>query len=347
MALVELFPDADLFSSLVNERFVSTLDLNGRHIRSSMLSRLPFMERYASLLKPLVYIYWRTIILQKYDIVISSSHSFSSKSVQHNKSALHISYIHTPPRYLYEQYNAMLFTRVGVFRWVLSPLFWALRKIDYADAQRPTVLLANSHTVKKRIEKYYGRSSLVIYPPVKLPTLPPKSAPRSPYFLSVSRLVKQKGIELIIRTCNEMQLPLKIVGIGPYEAKLRSLAGPTIEFVGYLDDTELSRVYARSKAVICASIDEDFGLVPIEAMAHGVPVIGYKSGGISESVIDKKTGIFFTEHTVESLKSAITSFEAIPFSPAVCRRQAKKFATGVFKKRFLQVIGPLSRLVVS
>ncbi|MBI3577086.1 glycosyltransferase [Candidatus Gottesmanbacteria bacterium] len=336
--LLRMFPAADVYTSFL---VPSIRDEVGRLTRGrvlvSRLDHFPLARRFADWFKVPLFFYWEHLDLSGYDLVISSSHSFSSKAVVVGSGALHVSYIHTSPRYLYAEYSETRPLRIPFVRFLLAPfLSWA-RALDYRAAQRSHILVANSKTVQKRIQTYYKRESLVIYPPVRFPKTMRKT-PMGKYFLCVSRLVKQKGIELAIRACNKLCLPLVVVGTGKEEGRLRSLAGPTILFRGFISDDELDQVYQRAKALIFCARDEDFGMVPVEAMAHGVPVIAYNSGGVRETVVDGKTGVLFHNYSTESLTRAIKQFENLNFSQKFLHYHAKHFSEERFTREFKGLI---------
>lgn len=339
LALLDMYPTADVYTPLLREK--NRVELH-RHTKgkivSSCLNDIPFVHSASILLKPLLYLYWEQLDLKEYDLVISSSHSFSSKSVITSPHTLHVSYIHTPPRYLYTEFNETQILKRPFFRILLSPLLSWLRVRDFIGAQRPDILIANSKTVQARINKYYRRDSLVIYPPVCIPNKLSKRKPQ--YFVCVSRLARQKGIDLAIKACNQLKERLVIVGEGAQEAYLRSIAGQTIEFWGNVPDENMTKVWAGAKALIYPSIEEDFGIVPVEAMAHGVPVIGHMSGGTAETVIYGSTGIFFDQRSVEGVMDAMKKFRKENFSPRVCRMQAEKFSYN----RFIDHMGKLIKL---
>jgi glycosyltransferase involved in cell wall biosynthesis len=213
-------------------------------------------------------------------------------------------------------------------------VFW--RHLDQMDAQQPVVLIANSRNIQKKIQTFYKRDSLVVYPPVSIPYRPIKR--QASYYMCVSHLLKQKHIELAIGACNMLRVPLKIVGDGPQRDALRRLAGPTIEFLGSVSDSQVSRLYEKAKGLVYTSVDEDFGIVPVEAMAHGVPVVAYCSGAIPETVLDKKTGWLFDDLTVEGVANAIQDFEKHVFDTQVLRKKAKEFSPSIFYASFKKIV---------
>ena len=342
LSLLELYPHADVYIPLLSSDHISEIQkkTSGK-IFSSFLNKIPFVHSASVILKPLLFLYWEYLDLSGYEVVVTSSHSFSSKAVITSPDTHHVSYVHTSPRYLYTEYNETRILKKKFFRILLLPLLSWLRSQDFLAAQRPDVLVANSKVVQRRIQKYYRRSSVVIPPPVKIPVLKnqlKKAKLTEQYFLCHSRLTVQKGIDLAIIACNELKLPLVVVGIGSQDSYLRSIAGQTIQFKGFVPDEDMPKVYAGAKALIYCSIEEDFGLVPVEAMAYGIPVIGYRSGGTAETVLHQKTGLLFDDFTVEELKQTLKNFGKTNIVPEVCKRHARKYSEEQFKLKMKKVI---------
>lgn len=364
LELVALYPNADIFIPLLQS---AKRDLLARYskgkIHTSWLNNLPFIHSASIILKPLLYLYWQFLDVSNYDVVISSSHSFSSKGVITGPNTYHLSYVHTPPRYLYVEFNETQILRFTPFRVLLTPLLSWLRMHDYLSAQRPDLLVANSKVVAQRIAKYYRRRAQIVYPPIRLMSQqqlvvarqqwsrvwqervisPLQSAQRrffesirpKQYYVCFSRLSKQKGIDLAVRVCTQLGKPLLVVGQGSQATYLRSIAGPTVTLIGSVSDAQKSSLLSQACALLYCSIEEDFGMVTAEALAHGLPVIGYKSGGTAE-IVTPKTGVLFTEFTPESLIAAIKSFEKKRFFVSECLRRARlfsaqRFLTGIYK----------------
>ncbi len=273
--------------------------------------------------------------------------------------AIHICYIHHPPRNLYGYAtgsNLQKYWPVRVYATIVS---FFLRKYDFETAQRVDYFVANSKETARRVAKFYRRESTVIYPPIetqnsKLPSeilgtgktqnYNSKVKTERTYFLSVGRLTFSKRVDVAIGAVNKLKLPLKIVGSGKEEEYLRSIAGPTVEFLGSVSDSELAELYEGAKALIFCALDEDFGMVPVEAMAHGTPVIALGQGGVVESVIDGKTGVLFREPTVENLVEAIGKFERSNKTNTSdtyyknCIEQAEKFSKKRFKSELKEFV---------
>jgi len=283
-------------------------------------------QNYPDYFKPYILYYWQKLDFSNYELVISSSHSFCSNWV--NVKGKHLSYIHTPPRFLYDEFNEMAFLRKFPFKQLLSMYFDGLRKKDFLKLQKIDLLIANSKNVQKRIFKYYKRKSIVLYPPVETKAGMKK---KGDYYLFFSRLVKQKGGELAVRAFNQNGKKLLIVGEGGQIKKLKKISKKNIRFFGFQPDQKMKGIFIKTKALIYCSIDEDFGIIPVEAMSYGVPVIAYQSGGVKETIIDKKTGIFLKKYNVNSLNRAIEKFELLKFNKNVCQKQAKKFEERKFQ----------------
>jgi len=333
--LATLFPQADIFTTWFTKDNPFYHTLYSRIKKSFSPRNFLYYIKGKNFIKPCIYSYWEAIDLSPYNIVISSSHSYSSKAVLTSPQQLHICYCHTPPKYLYTEYSesgARLSNNV-----LFHIIFTYLRLIDFVSAQRPDHIIANSLIVQKRIQKYYRRNAIVIYPPV---SVPPSFVhyKKNPYFIYVGRLTKAKGLPLIIQTCNKLKKKLIIVGDGDEKHALQKIAGPTIEFKGNVSEQEKNILLQHASAFLFAGIDEDFGIAPVEAMGWGTPVIGYGNGGLSETVIHNKTGILFFSYTEKSLEHAIRIFETTRFSQKNCFIQAKKFSKERFKKNILSLI---------
>lgn len=332
-ALHEIWPDAPVFVAYYNSGALGSQGraLRGWDIRTSWLQKIPFANKLVSPFRIFAPMIFESFDLSDYDLVISSCNVYFAKAVITKPEALHISYIHTPPRYLYGyttsyNYKKHWWTRLGG-----ELINHVLRLYDFETSQRPDILVANSENVAARIKKFYRRDSVVIYPPVDIKK--PKTKNSKLYYLSVGRLVRGKGIDLIVETCTKLNLPLKVVGTGPEQNNLKQSSN--IDFLGQVSDEELARLYAGAKATIVASEDEDFGIVPVESMAAGTPVIAVKAGGFLETVINGKTGLLYeTGH----LTDAIQEFQKMKFSADDCQKQASKFSKERFKKEILELV---------
>lgn len=342
LTLLEMYPLADVhtfYLDLNNSRI--SAEFGDRRIKSSILSQYPGWARlgkWFSLTKIFAWIYFMTLNLSEYDLVISSSHSFGSKTVWQTGRAVHICYLYTPPKYLYEELNELNIIR----KFPMNVLFWPFRQvlklIDKRSAQNPDVIVAISQEIRRRVKNYYGREAEVIYPPVEESRVKRESK-KQKYYLSVSRLVQQKGIELLVKTSSKYGIPIKIVGEGQEKDRWLKLADPKyVEFLGWVPKENMAELYLGAKAFISCAIDEDFGLAVVEAMAAGVPVVAVRSGGIAETVTDRKTGVLFDQADEEGLYRAILKFESLKMNPRDCIEQAKKFSKRIFVNKMHNLI---------
>lgn len=298
-------------------------------IRTTWMDRLPGIYAHHQKYLPLYPLAWGGLDLSDYDVVLSNKSGFCH-GVQ-TGDALHICYCLAPTRYLwqFEHYIAREGLSAATAA-ALRPMIGAMRRWDYAAAQRVDHFVAISTEVRERITRYYDRDSVIIYPPVEVEHFEPAPS-HDDYFLIVSRLIPYKRVDLAVQACSELGLPLRIAGSGRDAERLRELAGPTVEFLGYVPAEDLPGLYARCRAFIFPGF-EDFGITPVEAQAAGRPVIAYRGGGALDTVVEGETGVFFDEQTVEGLKAALQRFGEMSFSPAACRANAERFDRAVFDR---------------
>jgi len=346
--LHEIFPEAPLYTAYYNKKALGSKGetFRGWDIRTSWIQHLPFANKLISPLRIFAPNIFESFNLSEYDLVISSSSAvYFAKSVITKPQTLHISYIHTPPRFLYGYVTSFNYKKHFITRIVGEIMNHYLRIVDFEVSQRPDILVANSKNIQDRIKKFYRRDSIVIYPPVGIDKYPPIVGKMSrKYFLTVGRLVRGKGVDVIIEACGKLGFPLKVVGTGPelenYKSEITN--NKNVQFLGSVSDEELIKLYSGAKATILASGDEDFGIVPVESQAAGTPVIAPASGGYLETIIDGKTGILFKgdsgKVTVDSLMEGIKQFSGIKFKTKDCRANARKFSKERFKKEILELI---------
>ncbi|GIV45000.1 MAG: glycosyl transferase [Bacteroidia bacterium] len=333
LALHELFPQAPLFTSVYNPTTAPWADVFD--IKTSFLQKFPFAKKSHELYPLLMPIAFESFTFDEFDIVISVA-SEAAKGIITKPSTLHICYCLTPTRYLWSGYEDYFSNRL--IRFLSLPAVAYLKTWDKIAATRPDVFIAISSEVQSRIRQYYQRDAQIIYPPVALvDNYEFVDSKGGDYFLVVSRLVAYKRIDLAIKACNELRVPLKIIGVGKEEAYLRSIAGPTVDFLGSVTDEELASYYQKCRALLFPG-REDFGIVMVEAMGFGKPVIAYKGGGAMDIIQDRKTGIFFQEQTVKDLIDAINVFYKIRFNPYVIRKKAKFFTKQIFKDLFMKTV---------
>ncbi|MDA1209179.1 MAG: glycosyltransferase [bacterium] len=345
--LADMFPKAPIYTLLYNEKKLSDWFPKERvHVPNFQFSifNFQFLYKYNHhlLLRqfPAMTEQWD---FTDYDIVISSSSAFAHGIITNGKTK-HICYVHSPARYLWDATHEVLDRAARgplgfLKRKYLEHTFHKLRIWDAEVAPRADVLIANSKEVQRRIELYWRRDSQVIHPPIDpfwFENPKPKTQNPKPYFLIVSTLTPYKNIEIAIQACNKLQLPLKIVGEGPDAKRLQSLAGKTVEFLGYKPSTDVQKLYTEASAVLFPGAD-DFGMVPVEAMACGTPVIALRKGGALETVIENQTGLFFDEPTTESLQSTLSSFDANAFDSTMCREHAKQFSQQLFEQQIREI----------
>lgn len=337
--LCELYPRAPLFTLLHNKGSVSPV-IENRDIHSSFIDRLPFKaNRYRNYL-PFFPRAIESFDFSDYDLILSTSHAVA-KGALPAPGALHICYCHTPMRYVWELYDqyfgpgrASLLTRSA-----MSYLAPRLRKWDVAASSRVNAFIANSRNVADRILQYYHASADVMYPPVNVDQFS-VSEDDDGYYLIVSALVPYKRVDLAIETFRQTRERLLVVGTGPEFTRLQSLASANIEFLGWQSDTELARLYARSRALIFPGI-EDFGIVPLEAMASGKPVVAFGQGGALETVVEdprRGTGVFFYNPTPEALKEAIGKLGNLKLNPHIIRAHAERFDRKTFMESYSQYV---------
>lgn len=342
----EIYPDADVYTSVYLPKFLGPHKERFKDwkIYSSVLQHFPFKEKLISLARFIAPLLFYSFDLTKYDLVITSTTGTytSPNYLRLGKNTLHVCYCHTPPRYLYGYAVANDWTD-NWFRRILLVLgqipMHFLRILDFKFAQRPNHFISNSNAVKDRIWKFYRRKSKTIYPPVELGHVV-ENVKKGNFLFVGGRLSRAKRVDLAIEACKILNLKLKVFGkgFGNIKDQLSKLANSNIEFVGEIDDKEKMTLFAEAKGYIFPADNEDFGIVVLEAMASGTPVIAHNSGGVKESVIDGKTGIFFDELTVENLTEALKKFETIKFKSEDCINQAKKFSKERFKKEMLQFV---------
>jgi glycosyltransferase involved in cell wall biosynthesis len=291
--------------------------------------------------------WFESLDFSDFDLVISSSGA-EAKGIKVPKGTIHINYCHAPTHYYWNRYDEYLknpgwgiFDPIG--RLGLKILLGPMRKWDLKASKRPDYMIANSTFTKEQIKKYYRRESTVIHPPVEIKKYLLSAQSSQPStrngFIITGRHVSYKRFDLAIKACNKLQLPLNVLGTGPQTAKLKKMAGPTISFKGYVSDDEIVDLLQSAEGFIFPGLD-DFGISPVAAMASGTPVIAYKNGG-SLDYVNKDTGIFFNEQSVDSLANALQSFPKHSFNTATIRTEAQKFSPKKFHdemQRFLDKI---------
>ncbi len=335
-SIYEIYP-SPIFTLVKNDRNLIGTIFEKANIKTSFIQRLPkaktFYRNYL-LFFPLAI---EQFDLSEYDIIISSSHAVA-KGVLTNSNQLHICYCHTPIRYAWDLYHKYLnetgFSK-GLKGFLTKFILHYIRIWDLTTVNRVDYFIANSKYVAKRIAKIYRRQATVIYPPVDIDKFEVFTKKEN-FFVTASRIVPYKKIDLIVEAFSQMpDKKLIVIGDGPDLKKIKRKAGKNIEFLGYQPFNNLKYYLQRAKAFIFAA-EEDFGILPVEAQACGTPVIAYGRGGVTETVIENKTGLFFKEQSVENLINTIKHFEKVEdqFDPLEIRKNAERFNKERFKKEF-------------
>lgn len=345
-AIAEMFPEAPIYTSFYKpENFGD--EINSRQIitpglADSVFSSLPILSKYFTFLIPLLF---ERFDLGEYDIIISDSSSYA-KGVLSKPDQLHISYIHTPPRFLYGYSVENTKRNAWYYRPVVTVVDHYLRIWDFNAAQRPDFLVANSEEIARRIKRFYKREAKVIYPPVELSPEPPVDKGNllsDPYYLAAGRLVAYKNFDAIIKAFNELsELQLRIIGTGNEERHLKSLAKSNIKFLGRVSDEEKHQLMKNCLGLVNAVKDEDFGIVPIEVLSHGRPVLAHKSAGHLETIKEGINGMYFEKLSPPALATSIREFdEAVRedvFDPDVITKSVEKFSKQSFQNNFYDFI---------
>jgi len=334
-AFHEVWPEAPIFVLFHDKQKLP--QFRDADVHQSFISRLPFGKK-----KYQWYLPWMPLAnerhdLSDFDVVLSSTSAFA-KGVITNPDTLHVSYCHTPTRYLWTDTHSYIedLNVNPAIKAVLPRLIYKLRLWDKSSVDRVDHFLANSRTVRGRIQKYYRRESEVMYPPVNVDSF--YISPNiGSYFVSGGRMVTYKCFDILVQTFNRLGWPLKLFGDGPELENLKKHAKPNIEFLGRVSEKEKAELLSRAKAFLHPQI-EDLGITPIESMASGRPVIAFGEGGVTETVIPGKTGEFFYEQNWESLMNVLLAFDPHAYNSDEIREWAKRFDVEQFKKRIKSAI---------
>lgn len=349
-ALSDIFPDAHIYTSLYCPKFFgphrSRLEKkwHGR-IHQSFFSFIPFAHKLISPLRLLSPLAFRSFDFSGYDLIITSATGAYFPNSLNKKNAQLVCYCHTPPRYLYGLATARDLSKNKIIWFFAQIVNHFLRLLDFTYAQNVDQFVANSSTTASRIQKFYRRDSVVINPPVTINQVAPvlsKKGDGGRFFLTGGRLAFAKHFDIAVAACTKLGVPLKIFGrnFSNIESDLKKIAGSNIEFLGEITNEQRAKLMSQAKAFIFCSDNEDFGIVPVEAMGLGCPVIAYKSGGVTETVVDGKTGIFFDKLTADSCAQAIKNVGALlanAHTRQSCIIQAQKFSQEVFVKKILSL----------
>lgn len=326
--LLALFPEASIFTHVVDRDKLSAAIL--RHpIHTTFIARLPFARRWYQRYLPLMPLALESLDLSGFDIVISSE-AGPAKGVIVRPDAIHLTYCHSPMRYIWDQYHQYRSEAGLLSRWMMTLLAPYLRVWDAASATRSDLVIANSDYVRRRIAKAWGRDARVVYPPVEVGLFDRAAA--TDEFIWVGQLVPYKRADVAVEAFSASGRKLHVIGDGPALADLRKRAGPTVRFTRRLDFAALRAAYAGARALVFTA-EEDFGMAPVEAMASGRPVIAYGRGGALETVKDGETGLFYHDQTAASLNRTLDLFDGwvAGFAPAAAQAQAARFGIEQFR----------------
>jgi glycosyltransferase involved in cell wall biosynthesis len=330
--LHQMFPDAPIYTSYCTDEWRGRLD--GKVI-TGFLQRWPFgrLRKFVGVLR----IWWfKHLDLSEFDLVISSTGNGEAKGIRVRKDAVHVCYCHAPTHYYWRHYDQYLahpgfgafdpLARVG-----LKLLVGPLRRWDYKAAQKPDFFIANSTHTAREIKEFYGRGSSVVFPPIDVERFEIPMPKERHGFVTTGRLVPAKRNDILVEACTKANVSLKVIGhVGPDSERLKKLAGPNVTFIENASDKEVAEHLVSAEAFLFASYD-DFGIVTIEALAAGTPVIAFKAGGAEDYVVPGKTGLFFDEQTPESLEKTLEQFLKQSFDHKGIREFAGKFGAAHFR----------------
>ena len=339
-AIAGLCPDADIHTLVCDPTRLSD-GLRRRHIRTSWLDVLPGATRLYPQLLPLHPAAYASLDLGGCDLVITNDSSLA-KTVRVPPGAVHVCHCLTPPRYLWDMPDVYLESVGPVQRAMARILMPRLRRADRDAAGRVDHFIAISEHVRERIRRHYGRESVVIYPPVE--PFEPERVPPGGFYHAVGQLVPYKRMDLAVAAAVRLGRLLVVIGEGPERERLARMAGPGVTFLGWQDDVTVRRHYAACRALLFPG-EEDFGIVPVEAQMAGRPVIAYRKGGATETVVDGATGLFFDRPDADALAEAVQAFERREgeFRPEAARANALRFSTEAFLRAFAAFLRGLGR----
>jgi len=346
-AVSDIFPDAPIYTTVASGKWLKHFKEKNRKVVTSFLQKFPFaakLNRYYSVFY-LHVLAIESFDFSEYDLLFSISSRYAHFAITEPKTK-HICYLNTPGRMFWEPFEYFEIEGFGVPSFLRSaamffvkPFILLMRLADVPAMKRVDLVISNSNTTRERLRKYHGVESSIVHP-FYLPPPQVKNTIKEDYYLVLTRLISWKHVEIAIRACEKLGKNLKIVGEGPHQRRLKSVAGKNVEFLGRVPEQEKWELLANCTALINTQ-KEDFGIVPLEAMAVGRPVIAYKAGGALETVAEGETGMFFEEQTAEALSKSIEKFERMTFDPAVCKEHAGKFSYGNFKCSILEKVDDL------
>ncbi len=334
--LCEIYPDAPLHTMIHNKGSVSDT-IEDRKIIKSWLQHIPFGRRFYRYFLPFMPLLVKSLNLKKYDLVISTSHCVA-KNVKSSDEGLHICYCHSPMRYIWDMFDHYFSPAKSMPVYLAMKLVrpylqfvdrWTSKNVDY--------FIANSQTTADRISRYYNRESRIIYPPVDTNYYTPGHGEREDFYLVVSSMVPYKKVDIAVKAFNSSGKKLRVIGSGPELNYLKKIAKGNIEFFEWCKKETLRKNYRKCRALIFPG-KEDFGIVPVEAMACGAPVLAYNEGGATESVVGGETGLFFDRQSPQDLNKVIQNFEKKSFNRQEIRTRAEKFSEESFRSKIEEFI---------
>jgi glycosyltransferase involved in cell wall biosynthesis len=329
--LAEMFPEAPIYTAFYKTGSSAHEAFKHRDLRPSFAQNIPFfVDHLHSPLRFMAPIIWESFNFDGFDLVISSASWYITKGILTRPETTHVCYCHTPPRYLYGYTTSIEWQKHWLIRQYARLVNKYMRQYDYVSAQRVDQFVANSKEVQARIKKFYGRDSVVVYPPAVSGVTVSRRHSDTAYYLTGGRLVGAKHFDLVIEAANQLQVPLKIYGDGPLRKHLMQLAGKTVEFVGHVDQAKLMHLYESAQAFVALAQDEDFGITPVEAMSVGTPVLAFRGGGFIETVIEGKTGLFVDDLRPASIVAAMKRMQSDSFDREVIIKHAKQFNKDAF-----------------
>lgn len=336
--LIELFPDAPIYTAFKVTDSTADKEFRGKKVFESFLAPLLKFDNFYSPLRFLIPVIWKSFDLSNYDLVITSASWYVTRGFKIGPLTKVICYCHTPPRWLYGYETSVKFTKYWPVKIYAAIVGHFIRMYDFTSAQKVDYFISNSKNVAERIEKFYRRDSVVIYPPVEVEKIieATRNLNKEDYFLIVSRLVGAKGLEEAAKLAKKLNFKLKIVGethgFADVKRELERLGGGNMELLGRVPDAELYTLYGKTKGFIALARDEDFGMTLVEAQAAGTPAIAFNGGGFRESVVDGVTGVLIDDTNEIEMGEAIRRLEKTKWDKEKLQANAMKFSKERFKR---------------
>lgn len=340
--LSEMYPEAPIYTAFATSGSDAIKEFSNRKVIESGWAWLLRFKNLHSPFRFLMPLVWGGIDLSEFDLVITSCSGYIARGFKVGEKTKVVAYCHTPPRFLYGYEMSVDWQKYWIVKVYAVIVNHFLRQFDFWSAQSINNWIANSKNVQQRIEKFYRKVSVVIYPPIETKTYD-KDLKREDYFLIVSRLVGAKGLEEAATAAKSAGVNLKIAGgsagYNQIKLKLEKLSGGRVELLGRVTDEKLVGLYAKAKGFVALARQEDFGMSVVESQAAGTPVIAFRGGGFLESVVEGETGIFVDDTSVDSLTRAFEEFNSMKWDRKKIKANAKRFDRSIFEKKIRQVVG--------